>query len=147
MTKTEELELEAIRFACVPELPEPAGPDTPVWIYAIAKVRMTNLSVGYAIVRNEYNGTPHVEKIFGSAAIARIESVHPYKFLDRKYIPTFGSDKEAKAFLEDVYGLEKGELAKRKKDELTALLYNYCAKRQLFDEKNPVRRTVEQNQD
>lgn len=147
MTQIEEFELEALRYAGLPEMPEEAGPDTPVWIYAVAKLVMTTLSKGYAIVRNEYNGAPHMMKVFGTGAIARIESIHPYKFLDKKYVPTFKTEKQTKDFLAEVYGVERSSLNGLKKDTIAAMLYVYCMKKQLADESRPVYEREEPKQE
>ena len=70
MRKEEERELAALEYAGQPCLPEPADENTPLWIYAIAKVRMNNLSRGYAIIKNDFTKFPYTIKIFGDGAIS-----------------------------------------------------------------------------
>lgn len=134
MTKTEIRELDALKYASLPQLPEPLGQDTPIWIRAIGKVRMNNLSVGYAIVRNTFTDTPRTEKIFGDGSIASIVSIHPYEFLDAKYLPNISGEKEARAFVARAYGLRREQVRALTKENVRALIYNYCAKRQLAKE-------------
>lgn len=131
MNKTEQRELDALLYAGVPCMPEPVSEQTPVWIRAIARVLMNNLSTGYAIVRNEFSGTPKIEKIFGDAAVARFESIHPYLFLDMQFVPNLSNEKEAKSFVRRVYGVDAKMVNGLSKEKVADLIFAYCAKRQL----------------
>lgn len=134
MRKEEERELAALEYAGQPCLPEPADENTPLWIYAIAKVRMNNLSRGYAIIKNDFTKFPYTIKIFGDGAISSFESTHPYKFLDSKYIPAVKGGKEAEAFVKKACGI--GENIKMKKEDVMRGLYLYAMASQLKDEQN-----------
>lgn len=137
MRKEEERELAALEYAGQPRLPEVVNEDTPLWIYAIAKVRMTNLNIGYAILRNFIADTPGIVKVFGDAAIADVVSVHPYLFLDKKYVPTLKDEDEARAYVAKAYSLDNVP-KKWSKEMLTRLILADAAQRQLKDarEKN-----------
>ena len=144
MTRTEELELEAIRYARVPEMPEALNEDTPVWIDGIAKLTMNTLGTGYAIVRNQYNGTPRYLKVFGNGSVASVVSIHPYKFLDKKYIPQFSGEPAIRTFVAEMYGVSKADVKQLSHEGLLAMVYNYCAKKQLAAEAAPVKRTEQE---
>ena len=134
MRPDEERLLQVLEYTGQPCLPDEVDDNiTPVWIYAIAKVMMTNLATGYAVVRNHFTDTPTIEKIFGNASVARVVSIHPYKFLDSKYVPEIKTTKEANAFIEKVYGLDATPNYKIK--QATSIILDYAAACQLKGEK------------
>ena len=135
MTRHEREEFEALQWAGVPEIPEAAGKDTPAWIYAVAKVTTRLMDESFAIVKMNYGGEPIVVKSFSDVGIARIDSVHPYKFLDAKYLPQLRNAGETKKYIADAYGVQLADVEKLKKKELLRLLYAHCIKQQLEDEK------------
>ncbi|MBO7684842.1 MAG: hypothetical protein J6Y20_04745 [Lachnospiraceae bacterium] len=137
MTRHEREEYEALKWAGVPEVPEAAGKDTPTWIYAIAKVTTRLMGESFAIVKMNYGRDPIVVKSFSDVGIARIDSVHPYKFLDAKYLPQLRNADETKKYIADSYCVPLEDVAKLKKKELLRLLYAHCIKQQLEDEKKP----------
>lgn len=134
MNKSQEYELEALRHAGLPQLPPERDENTPVWIFAIAKIRTMLLGEAFAIVRNTFEETPAVLQYFGEGAIAKFESIHPYKFLDKKYVPTFDKQNTAKKFVAKVYEKPLAEVEKYNKADILKLVYNYCVQRQLKDE-------------
>lgn len=137
MTKSEFEELEVLRYAGVPEIPEAVTDKDPVWIDAIAKVMTVTGRVSYAIVRCiEYGKAPAIRKMLNDEGIARIISIHPYKFLDASFVPKFQNAAETKKFIANVYGVPWEQVLKLKKEELMRLLYTHCIKAQLEYEKN-----------
>ena len=148
MRPDEERLLQVLEYTGQPCLPDEVDENcTPVWIYAIAKVMMMNLSTGYAVVRDHFGDTPTIEKIFGTGAVAKIVSIYPYKFLDKKYIPEIKTAKEANAFIAKVYHLNA--TPNYKMIEATSIILDYAASCQLSDEKkkqnNNDLRETEQN--
>lgn len=140
MTRYDKEEYEALKWAGVPEIPEAAGKDTPVWIFAIAKVTTKTMSESIAIVKMNYGRDPIVVKSFSDVGIARIDSVHPYKFLDSGYIPKFPDADSARKYIADAYCVPLEEIAKLKKKDQLRLLYAHCIKQQLEDEKVKTKR-------
>ena len=134
MIKTEKEEMLALRWAGVPEVPAPADENTPVWIYAIARVRLSNMRESYAIVAMDYGRDPKVIKSFSEARITEIISVHPYKFLDGMFVPKLESAAATKEYIANAYGVDHSKVASLKKPELMRLLYTHCIKRQLEHE-------------
>ena len=143
MRKDEERLFEALEYTGQPCLPEPVDENTPLWIYAIAKVLMTNLSTGYAVIRNDFGPQPYILKIFGNGAVANYQSIHPYKFLDKKYVPELKGGKDAEAFVKKVCGI--GPDIKLKKEDVSRGIYLYAMGQQLKDEQknqnNDIRET------
>lgn len=140
MTKQEQLEMDVLEYAQLPKIPEEATDETPMWIYAIAKIRTFTLSVGYAVVRYSYGERPTIIKAFYEGGFSGIISIHPYKFFDKKYLPALENIGSVRSFVAKTYGVDKAEVAKLGKKELLKLVYNYCIKRQLCDENEEKRR-------
>ena len=135
MTRTEIDELDALRFAGVPEMPAKADENTPVWIYAIARVTTITMQQSYAIVRMNYGKAPVIVRSFTVDGIATIDSVHPYKFLDAAFVPQLDSAAATKQYVASAYGVGIEEVKKLKKPELLRLFYMHCIKAQLAAEK------------
>lgn len=135
MTRLELEELSALQYAGVPELPEEADEKTPVWIDAIARILTANAQEGFAIVRMNYGRTPSIMKTFNDGGIARIVSVHPYKFLDANFVPKLSNTTATKQYIAQAYGVPMEKVAHLKKDELLRLFYSHCIKSQLAYEK------------
>lgn len=131
MTKTEMDELDALRFAGVPEVPAQADENTPVWIYAIARVTTTTMRQSYAIVRMNYGRDPVIVRSFTVEGIAAIDSVHPYKFLDAAFVPKLDNAAATKQYVASAYGVDVDEVKKLKKPEILRLFYMHCIKVQL----------------
>lgn len=140
ITRTEREEFEALNWAGVPEIPAAEDKDTPVWIYAIAVVTTTANRKSYAIVRQDYGRRPNMIKTFTDEGIARIDSVHPYKFLDANFVPKMENAAATKAYVAGAYGVTTDEIAKLKKPEILRLFYMHCIKTQLAAEKEQNKR-------
>ena len=139
MTQTERDEFDALQWAGVPEVPAEADKDTPVWIYAIAKVTTLSCRESYAIVKMNYGREPVVVKSFCSDGIGRVDSIHPYKFLDGRFVPKFDSASAMKSYIASSYGVTMESVAKLKKPELLRLFYIHCMKTQLEAEKQQIK--------
>ena len=135
MTRTERDEFEALSFAGVPELPAAADDSTPVWIFAIARILTRSCRESYAIVRMNYGRQPEVVNAFNDEGVARIESVHPYRFLDARFVPKMETAADTKRFIAHAYGVPEESVKKLKKEELLRLFYMHCIKSQLTYEK------------
>lgn len=137
MTAYERDELEALQYAGVPEIPAKVGKDTPVWIDAIAKIVTVTGRDSLAIVRQkEYGKEPVIRKVFNTDGVAKVVSVHPYKFLDGNFVPKLEDAAATKRYIASAYGVPVEKVDGRKKDELKALFYTHCIKAQLEYEKN-----------
>lgn len=136
MTKTEREELLALEWAGMPEVPQEATDGTPVWIYAIARVLTYTSRESWAIVRMDYGRTPAVVKTFSDGGVARILSIHPYKFLDDRFVPKMENAAATKNFIAAAYGVPPDSVARLKKPDLLRLFYMHCIKDQLaYEEK------------
>lgn len=137
MTKYEIDELLTLQFAGVPEIPAPVGKNTPVWIDAIAKVITVTGRESLAIVRQrEYGKPPVIRKTFNDDGVAKVVSLHPYKFLDGGFVPKMEDAAATKRYIAAAYGVPLEKVTGLKKDELKALFYTHCIKMQLENEKN-----------
>lgn len=135
MTRTEKDEFYALGWAGIPELPAEADEKTPVWIYAVARITTRTCRDSYAIVRMNYGRTPEIIKAFNDEGVAGIVSVHPYKFLDSRFVPKMESAAETKRYIANVYGVPEESVKKLKKEEQLRLFYTHCIKTQLAYEK------------
>lgn len=131
MSKTDMEEVYALQYAGVPELPKAADKSTPVWIYAIAKVLLYTMRESYVIVAQDYGRVPRVIRTFCDAGIAKTLSVHPYKFLDKRFIPNLEDAAATKKYIAGAYGVSLAQVNALKKDELQRLLYSHLIKIQL----------------
>ena len=131
MTRMEIAELDALRYAGVPEMPAEADEHTPVWIYAIARVTTNILTESYAIVKMDYGRSPIVIRSFTDEGIVRIDSVHPFKFLDARFVPSLESAVATKQYVAQAYGVSVDEVKKLKKPDILRLFYMHCIKTQL----------------
>ena len=136
MTKTEQEEFAALKWAGVPEIPAVEDKKTPVWIYAIAKVTTTSNRQSYAIVRQDYGRKPNMILSFTDEGILRVDSVHPYKFLDANFVPKLENAAATKGFVAKAYGVPLENIMRLKKHEILRLFYMHCIKTQLESEKN-----------
>jgi len=135
MTRTEQDEFYALEWAGVPEVPAEANEETPVWIYAIARILTRHCRDSYAIVRMNYGRPPEIIKAFNDEGVARIESIHPYKFLESRFVPKLETAAATKQFIANAYNVPVESVKKLKKDELLRLFYSHCIKAQLTFEK------------
>lgn len=97
---------DVLNFAHLTSLPKRVDPKKSLWIEAIAKVRLSNNSIGYAVLKRNFDLTPRVLYINGStASIVDIEEVYPYIMLEKQYIKKFtekAGEKERIAYLESL---------------------------------------------
>ena len=80
---------DALQKAYLTELPKLADNKT-VWIEGIAKIKLSDGSIGYGIVKRNEDLTTRVCYINGNiAAISEIEEIYPYVTLQKEYIKKF----------------------------------------------------------
>jgi hypothetical protein len=89
---------DALRVAQITKLPAKTTADDLTWIEGVAKIRLSDASIGYGIVRRNPNLSVSYKYINGNtAAIANIEEVYPYESIDKRRIKKFGKDDDAEA--------------------------------------------------
>ena len=89
---------DALRVAQITKLPAKTTADDLTWIEGVAKIRLSDASIGYGIVRRNPNISVSYKYINGNtAAIAAIEEVYPYESIDKRRIKKFGKDDDAEA--------------------------------------------------
>ena len=97
---------DALAFAHLTKLPKKKDSEKGLWIEAIAKVRLSNNSIGYAVLKRNFDLTSRVLYINGStASIVEVEEVYPYIMLEKQYIKKFTDkegEKERIAYLESL---------------------------------------------
>lgn len=72
----------------------------PYWLKAVCKVYKANGAYAYCLCENRGDGTPQIKRDFGPmSVILRIESVHPYHELEKRFIPKLRSDREIERYL------------------------------------------------
>ena len=137
MTEQEKLEFEACQYADVPCLPPELGTedDGRIWVNAIAKVITYEMRPIYAIVRNNMLGSPIVVNTFGEGACARIESIHPYSWLEDQYLPSKMKDSELKRYLSVRYDVPLKSLNNVSPEKLIKLALHYGIDAQIRKEK------------
>lgn len=141
MNKTQQDETQALMYAGLPEMPAEADATTPVWINAIAKCLSHNLRETYAIVKMNYGKSPIIVRSFNTDGIAKVVSVHPYKFLDAKFVPKFSRAADTNQYIANVYGVSVSSVSKLKKEERLRLFYTHCIKQQEAYEKEQSQKT------
>lgn len=88
-TREQQLINDALQKAYLTELPKPADNKT-VWIEGIAKIKLSDGSIGYGIVKRNEDLTTRVCYINGNiATISEIEEIYPYVTLQKEYIKKF----------------------------------------------------------
>lgn len=89
---------DVLRNAQLTKLPSKTSPEDLTWIEGVAKIRLSDASIGYGIVRRNPNLSVSYKYINGNtAAIAAIEEVYPYESIDKKRIKKFGKDDDAES--------------------------------------------------
>jgi hypothetical protein len=87
---------DALRVAQITKLPTKTSPEDLTWIEGVAKIRLSDASVGYGIVKRNPNLSVSYKYINGNtAAIAAIEEVYPYESIDKRRIKKFSKDNDA----------------------------------------------------
>lgn len=96
MTHEQNLIADALRIAQLAKLPTKTSPEDLTWIEGVAKIRLSDASIGYGIVRRNPNLSVSYKYVNGNtAAIAAIEEVYPYESIDKRRIKKFGKDDDA----------------------------------------------------
>ena len=97
---------DVLNFAHLTSLPKRVDPKKSLWIEAIAKIRLSNNSIGYGVVKRNIDLTYRVLYVNGAtASIVDIEEVYPYIMLEKQYIKKFtekAGEKERIAYLESL---------------------------------------------
>ena len=89
---------DVLRNAQLTKLPSKTSPEDLTWIEGVAKIRLSDASIGYGIVRRNPNLSVSYKYINGNtAAIAAIEEVYPYESIDKRRIKKFGKDDDAES--------------------------------------------------
>lgn len=135
MTHTQNEELQAIMYAQVPEIPAAEDKNTPIWIFAIAKCLTYSCRETFAIVRMNYGKPPYIVRAFNTDGVAKILSVHPYKFLDNRFVPKLETKEAVIEFLAKAYDKDPNYIKSLKKADRMKLFYDCCIQTQLANEK------------
>lgn len=135
MTHLQEIEFEAIQYAQVPSVPAEVKDGGAIWIFAIAKVLTVRGVESYVIVRNNMTDSPSVLKAFDTYGIAKFLSIHPYKFLDEKYIQTFKTLAEARKYISSAYKISPEAANKISKEDALRIIISHSIDEQLRVEK------------
>lgn len=97
---------DVLNFAHLTQLPKRVDMSKVLWIEAVAKIRLSDNSIGYGVVKRNADMSYRVTYINGAtASIAKVEEVYPYIVLDKRYIQKFGKDdteKERIAYLKSL---------------------------------------------
>lgn len=89
---------DALRVAQLTKLPAKTSPEDLTWIEGVAKIRLSDASIGYGIVRRNPNLSVSYKYVNGNtAAIAAIEEVYPYESIDKRRIKKFGKDDDGES--------------------------------------------------
>lgn len=95
--REQQLISDALRVAHLTELPKPANKKN-VWIEGIAKIKLSDGSIGYGIVKRNPDLTHRVAYVNGNiATISEIEEIYPYITLNSDYIKKFGKNDREEA--------------------------------------------------
>jgi hypothetical protein len=81
--------VEALSFCALRDVPEEWDKEN-VYLKALALVRKSDGSESYVLLQKDSDGNDKVVKDFGTSSIIRLTlSVHPFVFLDQRWIPAF----------------------------------------------------------
>lgn len=84
---------DALCKAQLSKLPTKTSPDDLTWIEGVAKIRLSDASFGYGIVKRNPDLSVSYKYVNGNtAAIAAIEEVYPYESIDKRRIKKFSKD-------------------------------------------------------
>lgn len=101
--------LDALCTVNLPELP-PVWNEEDVFLRAIVKVRKADNSEAYGLMSKNVEGEDNITQIFGSVcAIKQVISIHPYTFLESKYMPETKGKAEKMEYLRKFYCLTTTE--------------------------------------
>lgn len=97
---------DVLNFAHLTKLPKKTDNSKSIWIEAIAKIRMSDNSIAYGIVKRNPDLSYRVAYNNGAiATVVGLEEVYPFVLLDKQYIQKFGKDdteKERIAYLKSL---------------------------------------------
>lgn len=132
----EKLVMAVLEATGLPSIPEPiAKGEKRVWVRAVALVRKCNNNEGFALLRNVYDGKPHIVRVFDDHGVAEILEVRPYEWLAERFAARAEevvSDPETiRAFVSAAYGIPEDRLRTTSRAKAAALVYNYCIEEQI----------------
>lgn len=127
--------LDALCAVNLPELP-PVWNEEDVFLHAVVKVRKADNSEAYGLMSKNVEGEDNITRIFGSiCSIKQIISIHPYTFLESKYMPETKGKVEKMEYLQKFYSLPTTEaFEKMKLSELNKEILKTAIIRQLQNE-------------
>ena len=130
--REQQLISDALKMAHLTELPKKADKKS-VWIEGIAKIRLSDGSIGYGIVKRNKDLTTIVSYINGNiATISEIEEVYPYITLNKDYVKKFNAKEKEPARIAylkslnlpyEINGLENMSLEELNKEVVKAAVY------------------------
>lgn len=101
--------LDALCAVNLPELP-PVWNEEDVFLHAIVKVRKADNSEAYGLMSKNIEAEDNITQIFGSVCyIKQIISIHPYTFLESKYMPETKGKAEKMEYLRKFFNLPTTE--------------------------------------
>lgn len=108
--------------------------DSDIWAEAIVLVKKIDMSMNYALAVYDY-GRVKITKDFGRISqIISIESIHPYTFLNDKYIPNFKTIKEMSEYIISYKGNDsRTEVESMDKESLVKTFVGDAVNRYLYD--------------
>lgn len=117
--------IKALSFCGLRDVPEEWDKEN-VYLRALALVSKTDGSQGYILVEKDEYGNDRVVKDFGAVcAIHEIVSVHPFFFLDARWLPEFKPKGKGKASAdgkaERIAWLERNNIVMDGKSDIKAL--------------------------
>lgn len=97
---------DVLNFAHLTSIPKKRDDSKSIWIEAVAKIRLSDNSIAYGIVKRNPDLSYRVAYINGAiATVVGLEEVYPFVLLDKQYIQKFGKDdteKERIAYLKSL---------------------------------------------
>lgn len=81
--------IDALAFCDLRDLPKEWDNEN-VYLLSVALVKKADGSKSYVAMKKDINGNDKIVKDFGNiSAIREIESIHPYMYLDARFVPDF----------------------------------------------------------
>lgn len=108
--------------------------ESDIWAEAIVLVKKIDMSMNYALAVYDY-GRIKILKDFGHVSqIISIESVHPYTFLNERYIPNFKTIKDMSEYIISYKGNDsRAEVESMDKETLVRTFVGDAVNRYLYD--------------
>lgn len=148
MTNKDRLEFEVCQELGIPCIPPKLNPDDDrVWVYAVAKIITYDMRHSYAVVKNGVVGSPIILRTFTSGGCAMIESLHPYRHLNKEFLPKKKDNASIRSFIAKSYGVPQEEVDALPDDKIRNLMLNYSIEAQISKDKRmeDANRMVAQN--